>query len=330
VYRSEVKIRAKAGRGGNGCISFRREKFIPTGGPDGGDGGRGGDVIFKADTSLDSLSHMRPGKVFKAEAGKPGSGGNKHGKDGQALVISLPEGTAIYYDDVSESLIADLVGAKSEVTVARGGRGGRGNQRFARSTDQAPRKSESGEEGEEVRLRLEFIPIVDVCILGGPNSGKSSLLSILTSAKPRIADYPFTTVVPVVGTFSDEDGRTITIMELPAIIPGSRDGKGFGKKWLKHIERAKVLLFVVDASTEDWREGFRMLLGEVSSLSESALEKPRIVVANKIDLIEGRHGRRRIEGDSAPVVPVSSKTGQGTGDLISEVRKLLSAVSGAQ
>lgn len=322
MYRDTVKITVAGGRGGDGCVSFRREKYVPKGGPDGGDGGRGGDVIIRAEASVDDLSHIRPGSTFRAENGGPGGSGNKHGRDGEPLRLAVPEGTCVY-QDVNDNLIAQLGEEKREVLVARGGRGGRGNLHFATSTDRTPRKREKGARGRRVRLMLEYLPAVDVCIIGCPNAGKSSLLSRLSSARPKVAEYPFTTRLPALGTFVDGSLK-MTLMELPAIVKGSQQGKGFGKRWLSHLKRARLLLFLVDVSSEEYSDSYNLLIGEISSFDEELLRKPQILVLNKTDLLE--------EKPQIPVIPdenvaaihtVSLKTGEGTDELKSTITRLL-------
>jgi len=308
------------GNGGDGCISFRREKYIPKGGPDGGDGGRGGDVRVRVESSLDDLSHLRPGSTFRAEDGRPGSGGNKQGRDGEPIVISVPEGTCVYRDQ-DNTLITDMSGSMSEVLVARGGRRGRGNLHFATATDRTPRKREKGFQGKRVSLRLEYVPSVDVCIIGRPNAGKSSLLSCLSSAKPKIADYPFTTRVPALGTLLTSGGHRLKLMELPAIVKGAHDGKGFGERWLGHARRAKLLLFLVDVTSEGYEGAYRTLLDEVSIFDEAILEKKQVVVFNKIDLLKGKPKKPDIDGDR--IVLVSLKTGEGVQALKATIAELI-------
>lgn len=323
LYRDRVKITVAGGKGGDGCVSFRKEKFIPKGGPDGGDGGRGGDVVVRVDPSLDDLSHIRPGGTFKAEDGRPGAGGNKQGRDGRPLVVTVPEGTCIYRDQ-DNALIAEMSGGKRELLVARGGRRGRGNLHFASATDRTPRKREKGSQGKRIRVRLEYVPPVDVCIIGRPNVGKSSLLSSLSSARPKIADYPFTTIVPALGMLLTSSGQGLKLMELPAIIMGSRDGKGFGERWLEHARKAGLLLFLVDATSEDCRDAYRTLLAEVSAFDETLARKKQVLVVNKIDLLKGRPEKPDIEEDRVDaVVLVSLKTGEGVQDLKATITRLI-------
>jgi GTP-binding protein len=321
-------IQACGGRGGDGCISFRREKYVPKGGPDGGDGGRGGDVVLTVDPSLDDLSHLRAGKIYRAENGRPGSGSRKHGKDGQTLLVRVPAGTCVYKDE-GQTLMADLDSEVTDVLVAKGGRGGRGNVHFATSTDRAPRRREKGEVGQEVSLTLEYLPAVDVCIIGRPNSGKSSLLSSLTSARPKVADYPFTTTTPTLGIMRDESGLSVKMMEVPAVVRDSKKGKGLGNRWMKYLRKCRLLLFTVDVREELRHPVFRLLLGELADFDESILKKSRLLVLTKIDQVpgweekveKGRHGQD-------PVVGVSFETAEGKGKLRETILRMLEKRAG--
>ncbi len=326
MYRDRVRITVVGGKGGEGCVSFRREKYVPKGGPDGGDGGRGGNVEIEVDRSRDDLSHLRAGKTYRAENGRPGSGGKKHGRDGSMLVLAVPEGTSIYNDETG-ALIADMSSGQERLVVVHGGRGGRGNLHFATSTDRAPRKKESGKEGSRARLRLEYVPEVDVCLIGRPNSGKSSLLSSLSSAKPRVADYPYTTVVPTLGTFKSPSGRMVKIMELPAIEEGSHDGRGLGRRWMNHVKRSRILLFLVDITIQKKTDVYSTLLAEISAFDRSFLKKPRILVLNKIDLLGDEDEDVELDQKEAvPIHRVSLKTGKGVAGLRAGILKTLRAM----
>lgn len=323
MYRDRVRITVVGGRGGDGCVSFRREKYIPKGGPDGGDGGRGGNVTVRVDASSDDLSHIRPGSTFRAENGKPGGAGNKHGREGEPLRLTVPEGTCVY-DDETDKLIAQMGEQEEGVLVAKGGRGGRGNLHFTTSTDRTPRKREIGTQGRRVRLRFEYLPSIDVCVIGLPNAGKSTLLSRLSSAGPRIADYPFTTRLPALGTFTDGETRNVTVMELPAIVRGSHEGKGFGERWLGHTRRARLLLFLVDISSQEYRDAYSLLIGEVSSFDQEILSKPQILVYNKTDLLEKKPQLPEISNKEVTAVQtVSLKTGEGVDELKATIARLL-------
>lgn len=323
MYRDRVRITVVGGRGGDGCVSFRREKYVPKGGPDGGDGGRGGDVIVTVDTSSDDLSHIRSGSTGRAENGKPGGAGNKHGRYGEPLKLAVPEGTHVYNDE-RDKLIAQMGEQEKEVLVARGGRGGRGNLYFATSTDRTPRKREKGTQGRRVRLRLEYLPAVDVCIIGLPNAGKSTLLSRLSSARPKIAEYPFTTRLPALGTFIDEESRKVTVMELPAIVEDSHGGKGFGERWMGHMRRARLLLFLIDISSKKYRDAYDLLIGEVSSFDQVLLNKLQVLVLNKTDLLKEEPQLPEIQNKKvAAVQTVSLKTGEGVSDLKTTITRLL-------
>jgi GTP-binding protein len=325
LYRDRVRITIAAGKGGEGCVSFRREKYVPKGGPDGGDGGRGGNVEIEVDGSHDDLSHLRPGKTYRAENGGPGSGSKKHGRDGDTLILTVPEGTSIYNDETGE-LIAGLFSEDERLVAARGGRGGRGNLHFATPTDRAPRKKENGREGGRVRLRLEYTPEVDVCLIGRPNSGKSSLLSSLSSAKPKVADYPYTTVVPILGTFRSPGGRIVKMMELPAIEKGSHGGRGLGRRWMSHVMRSQILLFLVDITVQKRTNVYSTLLAEISAFDRSVLEKPRILVLNKMDLLGDEDEELELNRDMAvPIHRISLRTGKGVEDLRAGILKMLRA-----
>jgi GTP-binding protein len=322
LFKDRVRITAVSGKGGDGCVSFRREKYIPKGGPDGGDGGRGGDVIAVADPSMDDLSHLRTGKTYRADNGKPGSGSRKHGRDGEPLILTVPVGTSIYEDE-TDAHMADLSSEGTQVVIAGGGRGGRGNVHFATSTDRAPRRRETGNPGRRVKLRLEYVPSADVCIVGAPNSGKSTLLAALTSARPRIADYPFTTRVPALGVFTDREGRTLKIMELPAIVEGSHEGKGFGDRWMRYAGKSRLILFLVDVREESHRALSRLLLNELSIFDRSIIEKPILLVLNKTDLLQESHKLPIEVKKGIPVLRVSLKTGEGLDELKTAMVRML-------
>ncbi|MEN6388587.1 MAG: GTPase ObgE [Candidatus Cryosericum sp.] len=282
----EVVIRVTSGHGGNGAMSFRREKYVEKGGPDGGDGGRGGDVIIAATDRYSSLQFFATKRTFKAQAGEPGAGRNKHGSDGADTTIYVPLGTVVT-DIVSGEVLADLVNDGEQVIVAHGGSGGRGNAAFATSVDRAPRYSEEGIPAEERRIRLRLKILADVGIVGFPNAGKSTLLSKLSSAHPKIADYPFTTLSPNLGVAFSPDGRRVTFADIPGLVEGAADGRGLGNKFLAHIERSRVLLFLVDGSSVDPDPvlAYHLLMRELEQYSAQLAGKPHLVVVNKIDAI---------------------------------------------
>ncbi|MGB9858175.1 MAG: GTPase ObgE [Dictyoglomaceae bacterium] len=286
MFIDKAKIYVKAGDGGNGCVSFRRERFVPKGGPDGGDGGKGGDVILEADENLDTLLDFYYKKHFVAERGAHGRGKNQHGKNGEDLIIKVPVGTLVF-DAQTNELIEDLTFPGQRVIVARGGRGGRGNSSFATSTRQTPYFAEKGEKGEERWLYLELKIIADVGLVGLPNAGKSTLLSQITSAHPEIADYPFTTKSPNLGVVQRED-FSFTVADIPGLIEGAHLGKGMGHEFLRHIERTYFLVFILDGSDNITppKKAYSILEKELELYNPKLLRKPRIVAINKIDLFE--------------------------------------------
>lgn len=315
MFVDEVEVFVQAGDGGNGCISFRREKYVPRGGPDGGDGGDGGDIVLELDRNLDSLNDFRHRRNFKAKNGGNGKGGGKHGKKGGGVTLKVPPGTLIY--ERSKKLLADLTQEGEKFVVAKGGKGGRGNARFATPTDRVPRRAEPGGKGERKHVRLELKLIADVGIVGYPNVGKSTLLAKISHAQPRIADYPFTTISPELGVVGFDNGRRLVIAEIPGLIDGSHRGKGLGLQFLRHIARTKILLFLVNASGKDPEQEWRSLRREISLHDPELLRKPTLVAVNKIDLV-----------DEIPVFsetrvyPISALRGEGVDRLLEELRRL--------
>ncbi|MBN1445599.1 MAG: GTPase ObgE [Candidatus Omnitrophica bacterium] len=284
-FIDEAKIWVKAGDGGNGCVAFRREKFVPRGGPSGGDGGRGADIIFTAEKNIHTLIDFHYKKHFSAESGGHGSGKNKEGKSGKNLVIPLPVGTVI--EEIKESgnlFLTDLAHDGASFIAAEGGKGGRGNAFFKSSTNQAPRTATKGAPGQERYLKLELKLLADVGIIGYPNSGKSTLISKVSSAKPKIADYPFTTVAPNLGVVRLGEGRSFVVADIPGLIEGASEGKGLGYQFLRHIERTKVLLHMVDLSVPDALENYYNIRKELEKYSKSLSEKPEIIAGNKTDI----------------------------------------------
>jgi GTP-binding protein len=309
-----VTIRVKAGNGGSGCVSFRREKYLPKGGPDGGDGGHGGDVILKADSNMTTLLDFTYRPHFKAERATHGKGANKHGKAGADLVISVPVGTIAKDGDTGEVLL-DFEQPGQTALVAKGGRGGRGNARFSSSRNQAPRHWESGEYGEERTLELELKLIADVGLVGLPNAGKSTLLSRLSDANPKIADYPFTTLKPNLGIVRYRDFDSFVMADIPGLIEGAHSGKGLGHEFLRHIERTKVLLFLIDCTSFDFKNDFLTLKEELMQHDPSLLNRPVVVVLTKCDLSPNENLDDLESFDALPVCRISSSTGLGLGDL---------------
>ncbi|MBI5463583.1 MAG: GTPase ObgE [Ignavibacteriales bacterium] len=290
-FIDEVTIRVKAGDGGNGVVSFRREKFIPKCGPDGGNGGNGGSVIIRADRHLNTLLDYRYRHEYRAERGENGRNKNQYGKAGKDTVLRVPCGTVVRDED-KRRVIADLVNEKDEIVIAKGGVGGRGNTEFATSTNQAPRKAEPGTEGEERNLRLELKILADVGLVGLPNAGKSTLISVISAAKPKIADYPFTTLTPNLGLVRVAEGRGFTVADIPGLIEGAHLGKGLGIQFLRHIERTKVLVIMIDGLSEDPRKDYETLLTELRSYSSKVSRKQKLVAITKTDAMDDEGLRR--------------------------------------
>jgi GTP-binding protein len=309
VFHDRARIEALAGRGGDGGQSYRREKHVPKGGPDGGDGGRGGDVVLVADPRLRDLSSLRARTRFKAGRGEPGRGGRKHGADGELIELHVPVGTAAY--GPAGELIADLARPEARVVLARGGNGGRGNARFATPTRQTPRFAEVGEPGEEAEVELRLKLLADAAMAGLPNAGKSSLLRRLSNAKPKVADYPFTTLAPVLGTVEAPDGTQLTVADVPGLIEGASEGVGLGHEFLAHLERARLLLHVIDASADDVADRFRTIDRELALYGAGLDERPQAVVLNKIDLLPEPPMFPVEDERIVGVFPVSCATGAG-------------------
>src|ERR687883_19519 len=283
MFHDRAKIRIQAGRGGDGGLSFRREKHVPKGGPDGGDGGRGGDVVVVADPDRRDLSRFVREKWFQAGHGGPGRGRQQHGADGDDVELQVPVGTQILDDE--GGVVADLAAPGARVLLARGGAGGRGNRRFATPTRQAPRFAEIGLPGEEASLELRLKLLADAALVGLPNAGKSSLLRRISNARPKVAEYQFTTLAPVLGTVDAPDGRQLTVADVPGLIEGASEGVGLGHEFLAHLERARLLLHVIDASEGDADERWRTIDAELAAYGAGLDERPQAVVLNKIDLL---------------------------------------------
>ncbi|MCX5812638.1 MAG: GTPase ObgE [Proteobacteria bacterium] len=319
-FVDEADIYIKAGNGGHGCVSFRRERFIPRGGPDGGDGGKGGDVVLVGSKALSSLLDFKYKRIYRAENGKNGSGKNKKGRGGKDLYIHLPLGT-IVYDKAYTTPLCDVTEDNKHYIVAKSGRGGRGNTHFVTPTHRAPVEFENGTEGEEKELKLVLKLLADVGIVGLPNVGKSTLISCLTNAKPLIGDYPFTTLTPALGVFRDNDD-TFVIADIPGLIKDASKGRGLGLTFLRHIERTNIFLLVLDASSESADKDYDTLLDELKSYKEEMLDKKRILVLNKIDISSKASVKKwnvffKEKGETT--VNVSALKGQG----IDELRDLL-------
>jgi GTP-binding protein len=319
MFIDQAKIWVKAGDGGNGCLSFRREKYIPKGGPDGGDGGRGGNVYFEAVENLDTLLDFAGKHHWRAQNGRPGSGANKHGADGRDLIIPVPPGTLIYDEDLS-LLLKDLKEVGMKVCICRGGKGGRGNKAFATSTNQAPRYTEPGKEGQERNIRLELKLIADVGLVGMPNAGKSTLISRCSAARPKIADYPFTTIEPVLGIVELTGYRRFVMADIPGLIEGAHRGVGLGFEFLRHIERTTIIVHILDIMPTVGScpvENYKTIRTELQKYSEALYQKPEVIVANKIDLDpDGKIIEDLKRKLNQEVYPISAVTGEGIKQLI--------------
>ena len=322
----EARILVRAGDGGNGIVSFRREKYVPRGGPDGGDGGRGGDVVLRATRSLNTLAPFSHKSRFAAERGGNGAGATKHGKRGGDLVVDVPIGTVASSDD---EVLADLTHDGQRVIVARGGKGGLGNVHFATATNRAPRMARKGEPGDERWLDLELKTIGDVGLVGEPNAGKSSLLAALSAARPEIADYPFTTLSPNLGVTVVDDVPFV-VVDIPGLIEGAHTGYGLGHRFLRHVERSRVILFVVDAAAPDPVASYELIRDELDQYDPSLLEKPALLAANKMDLEAAEAGwqalRRHTQRQGIRAFPVSALTGHGVPALSTAIHENLAAL----
>jgi GTP-binding protein len=341
VFVDEAKIFLKAGKGGNGCVAFRREKYVPRGGPSGGDGGHGGSIYLEANPNDNTLLRYRYNREFKADRGRHGEGSNCTGHSGDDMILQVPVGTLVFDADNSET-IADLAVPGQRVLIAKGGRGGRGNQNFAKPWHQAPREHEDGLPGEERHLRLELRLLADVGLVGFPNAGKSTLISVISAARPKIANYPFTTLEPNLGVVNAdgghgsegrEVGRTYVVADLPGLIEGAHEGAGLGIRFLRHVERTRLLLHLIDtsdASDADPVHSFEVISGELRAFSESLAEKPMMVVATKLDATTDRSrldslrafcGQHHLEFHA-----VSAATGEGVRELVRSVADALDKI----
>ena len=317
-FIDETIIHVKAGDGGHGCIAFLREKFRPHGGPCGGDGGKGGNIIFVSDNQLSTLQDLPKNHHYKAKRGEHGKGKNMHGKNGEDVILKVPVGTIIR-NLKDSSLIADLDKDKIEVVIAIGGNGGFGNARFKTQQNTAPRIANDGKAGEHIDLELELKVLADVGLVGFPNAGKSTFISSISNAKPKIADYPFTTLVPNLGIVKARDYNTFVIADIPGLIKGASSGKGLGIQFLKHIERTKILVFIIDASSEDIMLEYNTLCSELKSYNKELLNKPRLLFLSKIDLIAEKINQALPDIDD--IINISSITNIGLNkskDIISK------------
>ena len=329
MFIDQVTIRVQGGHGGNGVTAFRREKFVPRGGPSGGDGGRGGDVWLEADESLNTLLHLRYNPEHVAERGRHGEGSNRAGRDGADVVVHVPVGTQVFEAQTGE-LLCDLTEPGARWLAARGGRGGFGNAHFATSTNRAPRYHQPGSPGEERELRLELKLLADVGLVGFPNAGKSTFISTVSAARPKIADYPFTTLEPHLGVVQYGEFQTFVIADIPGLIEGAHRGAGLGTRFLRHIERTRLLLHLVDVSLASGRDpvnDYEVINRELGAYNEALAARPQIVVATKIDALDEPERlerlRRRAEADGWAFHAISAVTGQGMRELMNAVARKL-------
>lgn len=321
-FVDRTRIFVKSGKGGAGCVSFRRERYIPYGGPDGGNGGHGGSVIFVVKNNLRTLYKLKMQKRFVAKNGQPGMGKQKSGKDGDDIIIEVPPGTVIY-DDETGMLLKDFDSACEKYVFLKGGKGGKGNMNFATSTNQAPRYAQPGLEGKELFLRIELKLIADIGLVGFPNAGKSTLLSVVSAAKPKIADYPFTTLTPNLGIFKIEH-ESFVMADIPGIIEGASEGAGLGLQFLRHIERTKVLLYVINLDSEDYLSQFHDLQQEVRKYSEKLSTKPYIIAASKLDIENGREKLEELKNElNNDLLGFSSITTEGIKQLLYKLKETI-------
>lgn len=334
MFADRAKIIIRSGKGGNGHVSFRREKYIPNGGPDGGDGGRGGDVIFVVDDGLNTLTDYRHKRKFSAENGEEGGKQKCHGKNGESLILKVPRGTVIMEAE-SRKVIADMSGDNTSQVILKGGRGGKGNVHFATPTMQAPKYAQPGQDAMELEVVLELKVIADVGLVGFPNVGKSTLLSRVTNAQPKIANYHFTTLQPNLGVVDLDGGKGFVIADIPGLIEGASEGIGLGHEFLRHIERTKVMIHIVDAASTEGRDpiaDIHAINKELENYNPELLSKPQVIAANKIDAIYGDENevihalREAFEPEGIQVYPISAVSGQGLKELLYHVSDLLASV----
>ena len=334
LFIDRARIQVIAGKGGNGCLAFRREKFVPRGGPSGGDGGKGGDVYIECSDRVNTLLHFRYRRIFRAERGRHGEGDKRHGRDGSDVTVLVPPGTQVFREPGHE-LLADFARPGERLKAASGGRGGRGNARFATSTNQAPRRAEEGAHGEEAELSLSLKLIADVGLVGFPNVGKSTLISRISSARPKIADYPFTTLTPHLGVVQVGDYRTFVVADIPGLIEGAHEGHGLGDQFLKHVERTSVLVHVIDVSNDARNPvaDYKTILKELSLYSPDLLRRKQLVVASKLDALQDRRRLARLKAmcrrRGLPFAGISAVTGEGIRELVGMLDRMLQLPLGA-
>lgn len=326
MFIDYAEIEVKAGDGGNGAVTFRREKYVPKGGPSGGNGGDGGSVYLLADENLSTLLDFRYKRKYYAGKGQPGGSSLKDGKNGEDVIIKVPVGTIIKDADTGKVLF-DLTENGQKVLVAKGGKGGKGNSNFATPTRRTPRFAEPGKPGEEKRIILELKLIADVGLVGFPNAGKSTLISAISAARPKIADYPFTTLEPVLGIVQYKDFRSFTVADIPGIIEGAHQGKGLGLKFLRHIERTKILLFMIDITSDDYQRDFKTLYNELKKYSRKLVDKKILVSLSKADLVEEKEIKKfrkiKFKGIDEPIIIFSAVSGYGIAELLDRLWKAL-------
>lgn len=331
MFVDQVKVYVKAGDGGNGLVSFRREKYVPMGGPSGGDGGNGSDIVFEVDEGLNTLMDFRYQRHFKAKRGENGMSKGQHGKNAEPMVLSVPPGTTVK-DDSTGEVLADLTEHGQHAVIAKGGRGGRGNIRFASARNPAPEIAENGEPGIERDIIIELKLIADVGLVGFPSVGKSTLLSVVSAARPKIADYHFTTLAPNLGVVETEDNRSFVMADLPGLIKGAHEGVGLGHQFLRHVERTRVIVHVIDmASTEgrDPYEDFETINEELETYDQTLLDRPQIIMANKMDIPEAEENLKKFEAQingRFPIYPVSTVVKSGLRDLLFEIADQLEKI----
>lgn len=331
MFIDQASVYVKAGDGGNGLVAYRREKFVPLGGPAGGDGGNGGDVVFEVDEGLNTLMDFRYNRHFKAKRGENGMSQNQHGKNSNSLIISVPPGTIIT-DEETNQVIADLTTHNQKAVIAHAGRGGRGNSRFQSPRNPAPAYAENGEPGEERNIKVELNLIADVGLVGFPSVGKSTLLSVVSAAKPKIADYHFTTIAPNLGVVDTSDQRSFVIADLPGLIEGAHEGVGLGHQFLKHVERTRVIVHVIDMAATEGRdpyEDYEIIREEIKQYDEKLVDRPEIVVANKMDMPGAENQllifKEKLSND-IKLFPISALTKDGLRDLLFEIADTLEEI----
>jgi len=334
MFCDQLKLKLVAGIGGDGCSSFRREKFVPKGGPDGGDGGDGGNIVFKVNPQLNTLSHLANKKTYTAPKGENGRGKKMYGKTGEDLILEVPPGTIIFTLD-KKTIIADLSIEKNEFTIVRGGIGGKGNARFKSSTNQAPRFAEQGEPGEKKEILLELKLVADVGLIGLPSAGKSTVISVISNARPKIAAYHFTTLVPNLGVVKITETNTFVVADIPGLIEGASQGKGLGHKFLKHVARTKLLVHIIDASLEETEKNYKTIIKELKTFDKTLAKREEIIVLNKIDLLSEDQLKEKLKiikkiAKKKPYFSISAISHTGLKPLLFEISNKLEEIKKAE